>query len=157
MERDLRKYQNNLAVAGFAVMVLAAWTWLKGVLSIAAIPNSEFGSAEIGDVAANAVHVLTTLFIAILLLLALLLRFYISRCASAEGKGKKKGYVYIVIAVIIIAFDIYSLISTWTMLRGFDIFTSVISSLLDIISVVVLFDVVYSSVRVKKLRKALAV
>ena len=157
MERNLRKYQNNLYVAGFAVLVLAAWGWLKGVISISVMPVSEFGADELGDNVANIIRILITAIIAVILLVAFLLRLYISRCASAEGKGKKKGYVYIVFAMIIAAVDIYSLIATWTLLRGFDIFTSVISSLLDIMSVVVLFDVIYSSIRVKKLTKALAV
>ena len=163
LNKDLRRYQNNLIVSGYAVMLFTLWTVLKAVLTAFLIDDSTGLNAEEEEALfmlleeTGMLQILITIFIiaAVIGLLVILMRIYIWRCANAEGKGKKKGYFYVVLAMVLAVINALSIIGVWFGFSDEGLLSVIVSVLFDAASLFSLLELIFSSIKVKKLRKVL--
>ena len=166
MEKKLRKNESNLIASGFATILFGIWLEAKSLLGAFLVTsNSEvadtldFSDAlKEEDPGAMLIVMLILLAVVVGILLAgVLLRIYIGRSADADAKGrKKKGWAYVVWAIILAVFDIIGIASTWLAVSRLNLFSTIVTSLVDIASLAALIDLIISAINVKRLRKALA-
>lgn len=149
MGAKIRRTQDNLYVLGTSVIVFGMWNLLK--FTIYFFVSSDEFKKETGD---------EKFFIAVILLWSMLFISFLLRCfigfsARAEGKGKRKSVFYLVLAGIIalvyctvIPFEVAYFIAEHN-----HIFTSVVTLIIDVTSLVFLIELMVNSIRIRKLRK----
>ena len=106
------------------------------------------------------VYMLLFIIVFVITIIALLVRLYLGVSARKEGMGEKKGIAYVIVASVILLFYIYSELYTLTHLGvPTDALTSmtdrVTGLIVDFTAIVVLWEMVISAIRVKKLTKQL--
>lgn len=149
MGAKIRRTQDNLYVLGTSVIVFGMWNLLK--FTIYFFVSSDEFKKETGD---------EKFFIAVILLWSMLFISFLLRCfigfsARAEGKGKRKSVFYLVLAGIIalvycalIAFE-----TAYFIAEHNNIFTSIVTLIIDVTSLVFLIELMVNSIRIRKLRK----
>ena len=149
MGAKIRRTQDNLYVLGTSVIVFGMWNLLK--FTIYFFVSSDEFKKETGD---------EKFFIAVILLWSMLFISFLLRCvigfsARAEGKGKRKSVFYLVLAGIIalvyctlIAFE-----TAYFIAEHNQIFTSIVTLIIDVTSLVFLIELMVNSIRIRKLRK----
>ena len=149
MGAKIRRTQDNLYVLGTSVIVFGMWNLLKFAIYFFVSPSEI--KKETGD---------ENYFIAVIVLwsmffVSFLLRCFIGFSARAEGKGKRKSVFYLVLAGIIalvyctlIAFE-----AAYFIAEHNHIFTSVVTLIIDVTSLVFLIELMVNSIKIRKLRK----
>lgn len=149
MGAKIRRTQDNLYVLGTSVIVFGMWNLLKFAIYFFVSPGEI--KKETGD---------ENYFIAVIVLwsmffVSFLLRCFIGFSARAEGKGKRKSVFYLVLAGIIalvyctlIAFE-----AAYFIAEHNHIFTSVVTLIIDVTSLVFLIELMVNSIKIRKLRK----
>lgn len=149
MGAKIRRTQDNLYVLGTSVIVFGMWNLLKFAIYFFVSPGEI--KKETGD---------ENYFIAVIVLwsmffVSFLLRCFIGFSARAEGKGKRKSVLYLVLAGIIalvyctlIAFE-----AAYFIAEHNHIFTSVVTLIIDVTSLVFLIELMVNSIKIRKLRK----
>lgn len=160
MDKELRKYQNTLVVSGTGVLLFGAWSVAKAVLFFTLVPIFADALLELGLEDALTEKVLMALvwsLVVINLAAELLMRTYIGLCAIAEGKGRKKGYGYLLLAgFLVIQYLLMLLQGIGTaQLIADSLLDTVVTLILDLTSLYTMLEMIVSSVRVKRHRKAL--
>ncbi len=173
MERELRRHQNRLMVSGSGVILFGVWSVVKMLLFfvlerkrvLAFLEDAMGDSADVGGGLTRAlIEAIAFIFLFILVLIltiiALLVRLYLGISARKEGMGEKRGIAYVIVATLVLLFYIYSELYTLTHLGApTDAMTSmtdrVTALIVDFTAIVVLWELVISAIRVKKLKKQL--
>ncbi len=158
----LRKYQDDLDVCGFGIIILGAWSVVKLVMQIFLDSDSffDFGLEDLGSTeeeqAVAAVAILG--IIALLLVLSViifLIRFYIGRNASKAAKEQpyKKGYY--VWAIIFLVLDVASMYTYVDEIKDLEnIETTIASLVVDLTTIYILANIVIATNKIKSLKKA---
>ncbi len=164
MERDLRKYRTNLTIGGTGVMIFGIWGVVKLLLYYFMTPAA-VNKDSINNISYEAREISRIFMVSfavamiVLVIVELVLRAIIWRLSVKEGQGKKCGYVHIVLAIIIgvtlTVSDIMYMVSP--VARTHTIFDNIIIVIVDSTSLLALFDVIFSSFKVKKLSKELGI
>lgn len=155
-EVKLRRYSTSLTISGYGVIAFGLWSIVKTILlsvmhpEVAGIlPDEETGISR---------DVYIALMICIMVLLLgfdLGLRIYIGLSARAEGNGKKKHITYLVFAAFLLTASLLSLLTGLDIDDYDSILDFLVSLLVEITSMAAVLELIYSSVRVRLLRKKL--
>ena len=129
----LRKNQNTLSVIGLGVIVFGIWSVIKIVL-YTALDNDG--------------------------ILASSLRLHVGLSAMAEGRGRspRKAYIILTFLMALVSFALFvaGMVGLWLSDSvEVSIGVSLVSSIVDATSCVLLFEMAVSAIQVKRLRKRL--
>ena len=171
-EVRLRKYKHMLVISGMAVIAFGVWSIVKAAVFFLLNPISILGelydqqTLEQIEALGMTERGLDLIFFAVIffmLLVDLILRVYVGRCAVIEGKTvRKKRVIYIIAAILMTVFLAASLV-----LRAFGPFhtggeteTDVmrqmsVSAVVDLTSMLALADMSRAAIMVRRLRKEL--
>ena len=182
--KKLRKNQNNLVVTGAAVIMFGLWDVVKTIMNMvlnwAELRDSLLQLDGLEEEYIFLADIILIILLAIFLMLDLGIRFYIGRSANAEGKGNSKGWRYVIITALLLISHILSIINAAsteysTFMKAYELAaaglvdesvevfsnqsdsTSILntSALIDITSAFIMFEIIRSSVTVKRLTKML--
>ena len=157
-EVRLRKYKHMLVISGMAVIAFGVWSIVKTILYTTAQWNSiteEITVPEANETLAKMVYLF---MIAVTMAVEIAVRLYIGRSAIAEGKGERRRPGYIAVAFLI-AFLGLALTASAIVIPGIHIELNLdllASLFVEITSAVITFEMCWSAVRVRKLRRQLA-
>ena len=147
----LRRYEDDLYVSGLGVTVMGIWIVLKSVMEMFMVPDDGI-LMDTGDPTESAVYnVLLIAGMAVVLVIALRLHFYIGLNAirAAKGKHYKKGYY--TAAIVLLVFTVISMSVYREMLEDLDnIDTTIASILVDLTTIYIFATVIISTNKIKK-------
>ncbi len=155
LNAELRKYQNHMLLSGKGVILLGIWGIFKlFFLQILldhgldkAINNTDLDELEI-----TLAKIVFLIVFGIICLIILILHFYIGRNAIKYSKGQKHSNLFIMITAIYAIIYIISLPYYFTeQPKDTLIDTSFAALLIDITSLFILFDIINSFAKIRKL------
>ena len=156
MEAKIRKNQSKLICSGAAVIAFGLWSIVRVFLMRFMDPISleQFWDAP-DNIPQEDFYFLIFVVLLVFLVIDLLLRLYIGLSAIREGKGKRKRIVYVVVAFL------YGLLSAVSDPQYFIetaeseiTLTGVAMTVVDLTSCIAMFEIVVSSVRLRRLQKS---
>ncbi len=150
----LRKYENDLNVSGTGVILLGAWSIIKGLLEI--IFNFDMFEDFRETFPENPISAYVILAAIILIFIAIIisLHLFVGLNAIRDSKGGKfrRGYpLYSFIMVIFTFLTMFTYRDKFSEIKDID--TAIVSVLVDITTIYVFWSVFRSSARVKELRQ----
>ena len=162
LERLFRKYNNNLVISGVGIIFFGLWTVLK-VLAITFLNGIDLSTYEI-DSEDDKIVFFIVFFTMIILVSALIffIHYYVGHCAIITGRQKKIKRFYLIIVFILLLTTIWGLPYYFTVLDNppevsssnvAD--TSIASIFVDLAFCIALFDLMYSSFRLRQIKKQL--
>lgn len=162
-EVEIRKLQNTLVVVGSGTIIFSLWTLIKFIgtfiiLRKETVEGVIADNQELAGTSETVVFWVLGFFMLFFMGLVVLIQIYMGRCAIAEGRGKIKTPLYLVFAVLMI---LGNLLSAITILRSgasaqetygaLNSDTSLSAVIIDITSVIIMSEMVYSAIRVRQL------
>lgn len=160
METELRRCRSNLSSLGSGVIVFTAWELIRPILISLLVQETGNAAPAAVKVPELSPGLLVFLILAFLVLavLDIILRFHIGRAARAEAAGKRKGNAYVVFAFLIFGFQTIGFLFTVVQLfrvglMGNTILDTAASLLVELGSTVIMGELAYTAVKVKKLSK----
>lgn len=160
METELRRCRSNLGSLGSGVIVFMVWELIRPILiSLLAQETSDAAPAAVTlPELSQGLFVSLIAAVLVLAVLDIMLRFYIGRAARAEAAGKQKGNAYVVFAFLIFGFQAIGLLVTIIQLfrvglMGNTILDTVASLLVELSSTIIMGELAFTAVKVKKLSK----
>lgn len=180
IKRELRRNQSTLAAVGLGVIAFGVWSVIKVVLMMTLNADGFFETLGLDELAAEGrgSRILGFAVVGVLLAFDLLLRLFIGLRARREGLARKKaGVIYLVLACLLAVASVYSdvteLIETFsageamgaaiktyasrlTATSGGDIDNAVVALLVELTSLITLFELIVAGIRVKRLEKLAA-
>ena len=156
METELRRRRTNLFTLGGGVIAFGVWSMLKTYLYMLVDPILIL---EVPEQYRKTALVVAYGLVTFFLLIDLGLRLYVGLSARAEGIGQKKGRAYIVLAVLMLIVNIASWLAylfTYDY-KGGDaaLVDYVVSLVVDLTSIVLLAQLIYNAVLVRRLSRQL--
>ncbi len=162
LERLFRKYNNNLVISGMGIIFFGLWAVLK-VLTLTFL--NEYDIPLYNDYSGNDRIVFFVVFFIVLFLVSALvffIHYYVGHSAIVTGLLKKKKRFYLIIAFLLLTITIFGLpyyfrvIADSTEALSNNASDATIASMLvDIAFCVALFDLMYSSFRLRQIKKHL--
>ncbi|MBR3245983.1 MAG: hypothetical protein IKF90_25285 [Parasporobacterium sp.] len=157
MERKLYKAQNLLSVSGLAVIAFGCWSIVKTVLTLILFSDLLMeGMDSIPGIDPQTIRIFMWVIVSVIMLISLAIRCFVGLSARAAGQGKKKSAAYLVFTVILILLSIASLIATVVNPQDSGILDLLITVLVELTSLLSLFEVLVNGIQVKKLTKELS-
>ena len=142
------KIEINLITTGTGLMFFGLWTFIKFFLTIV------FLGVEYDDNTSDEVKLIATIIAIIAVAIISALFCYVGLSARAEGKGKKKSVVYLIVNGFILFFHILIIIlETVSLLFGVNIFTIVVTIIIDATAAVLMLEVMINSIKLRKIRR----
>lgn len=152
MDAQKRKLEINLITLGTGVILFGLWTFIKF-----AVTTILFGTQIDAAVEENEMGILKYILWGAAII-EFLIRCYIGFSARAEGKGKHKRILYLiptVIYILLYAASVFvELYALFTVTQ--DNFSVFVTLVIDVTSTVFLTEVLLYSVKLRKLKKAMA-
>ena len=158
-KKRLRRYEDDLNVGGLGVVILGAWDVLKVISHIIMTAKNVIDLGEFADDERSIAIVVIIGIIAVFTLLSLLvfkIHFYIGMNASRAARGEpyKKGYyIGAIILLVLSALGIFGYFDELKDLENIEV--TVASLIVDLTMVYVLWIVVSSTGKIRKLKKLL--
>ena len=159
METELRRCRSNLGILGSGVIVFTVWELVKPLLITLLIPQAETVAAEPAALQIS-VELAVALLFALLAVFVLdvILRFRIGRAARAEAAGRKKGSAYVVFAFVIFGLQALGFLAALVQLlrsglMGRSALETAASLLVELSSAVIMGELAFTAVKVRKLSK----
>ncbi len=162
--RELRRNRDTLVIVGTGVITFGVWTVVKILLhyyldhsEIIDILRENIEGYDNADPFTKNIYFGIYIFVfSVILAVDLALRFYIGRSAIAEGRGIKKGRLYIVLTGIMALFYILALYQTAVSVNdGRELWEWIVTMVVDSTSMITLFEMAASALKVKSLEKRL--
>ncbi len=142
------KIEINLITTGTGLMFFGLWTFIKFFLTIV------FLGVEYDDNTSDEVKLIATIIAIIAVAIVSALFCYVGLSARAEGKGKKKSVVYLIVNGFILFFHILIIIlEAAALLFGENIFTIVVTIIIDATAAVLMLEVMINSIKLRKIRR----
>ena len=157
METELRRRRTNLLTLGAGVIAFGVWSMLKTYLYMIVdpIPMTFDVPEQFQQTALVMAYAMVTAF----LLIDLALRLYIGLSARAEGLGSKKGKAYIIVTALMLVVNIAAWIVYLFMYDYRDGYEAlmdyVVSLVVDFTSIVILAQLIYNAILVRRLSRQL--
>jgi len=157
METELRRRRINLLTLGAGVIAFGIWSVLKTYLYIMVDPiPMEF---DVPEQFQKKALIVAYVMVTVILLFDLGLRSYIGLSARAEGLGKKEGNAYIVVTAMMLIVNIAAWI-VYLFLYNYDdgheaLMDYVVSLVVDFTSIVILAQLLYNAILVRRLSREL--
>ncbi len=160
MERQLRRYQNLLICVGTGIIMFGFWSLIKGVLFMFLYKDElrEFlvavGTTE--EELGFAIPIIYIVF-GVLIMIDLSLRMIVGSSARKEGRGQdgRNRFAHLIVGVILAIMAISFLIGDiYNFEENFrDIFDGIVTTAIDVTSVVMVVELFVAGVKVKYLKK----
>ncbi len=164
----IRRSQNTLIVVGTGTILFSVWTVVKTLGTLILLKDEAVAvvrkTADENGIIISDQHlfyiVLAVTLIALLLFLAV--RTYIGLTAISEGRGLRRRIGYLILAVIMIIFNITAVIINFVSVKSQDsidslaVFsndTSLSAHIIEITSIIMLVELVFSAIRIRIVRK----
>lgn len=142
------KIEINLITTGTGLMFFGLWTFIKFFLTIV------FLGVEYDDNTSDEVKLIATIIAIIAVAIVSALFCYVGLSARAEGKGKKKSVVYLIVNGFLLFFHILIIIlEAAALLFGENIFTIVVTIIIDATAAVLMSEVMINSIKLRKIRR----
>ena len=142
------KIEINLITTGTGLMFFGLWTFIKFFLTIV------FLGVEYDDNTSDEVKLIATIITIIAVAIVSALFCYVGLSARAEGKGKKKSVVYLIVNGFLLFFHILIIIlGAVSLLFGENIFTIVVTIIIDATAAVLMSEVMINSIKLRKIRR----
>ncbi len=156
MDAKIRKYQDILRISGKAVVLFGVWSIIRLLVLKFFDPDTIEAAFINPALGINDKGMADMVFdIAIItLIIDLVFRLIIGRCAVSEGEGKKRSVVYIIFAIIYVVYTI--VIEVLDIVNPFrrDIDLLYISTwVIDLTTCMAIIEIVISSIKLRKLKK----
>lgn len=163
LNRELRRYQNTLVVAGTAVIAFGAWSIIKMLMILGAnldrigellsIEEEDFAELKSMD---NMELVFATIIMIMFLAGIFLLYFYIGRNAQKEGMGIRHRAYFALALILVIpqAFIAVYSVADFVAIRDFDL-ELIITLLVDLSALYALVELDVAAIRVRLVTKKL--
>lgn len=149
-----RKYQSHLMSGGMGVIAFGLWDVLKGLVTAITTPVLQ----DVGDADASVIAVAYIMYFLVFTIffgLSVATRLYVGISARQEAQGKKKGSFYLIIAglmaVLSVAGAILYLVFPDQFLEQKD--TAFTTFAIDITSMVIISQMIYSAIQLRKARR----
>lgn len=154
-KRLARRYRNSMGISGIGVILFGVWNIVKSILyfmfdnPVKDMLMGYFEGGEIGTI--------VFIFTISIILFDMILRLIVGLSAYAEARGKKKGKGYIVVGSLMLVFQLIILILSLGLFdskQGAEtIIDEAVTFIVDATAAYALFDTVYSSIKLKMIRK----
>ncbi len=149
MDVTIRRLENNLTTLGAGVILFGFWSFIKSALTYILLGDQSWNN--VSDEIRTAVIISSWILVALIALMYL----WLGLSARAEGNGKRKGNFYLVVIGLIIFFSslliLVNVISLIFLRDEFDVI--LITLIIDVTKVVFLIQILYSAIKLRKLRK----
>ena len=161
----IRRSQNTLIVVGTGTILFSVWTVVKtlGMIillkdeSVAAIRKAVDESGfKLSD---QSLFYIVLAFTLIAMILFLAVRIFIGLSAISEGRGFRRRNGYLVLAVIMISISITAIVGNFFSAKSQEPLlvlsndTSLSAHIVEFTSVVMLVELVFSAIRIRRVRK----
>ena len=153
----LRRYEDDLNVGGFGIIILGVWSVLKLFMQILSRGKEVFNVEELMNYDKIVIYISFAIVIVGLIILALLvfwLHIYVGLNAmkAAKGQAYKKGYVFwAVIHLLLILPGLFSykdsIVSDWTKID-----TILASMIVDLTTLYILGTILVASWKIRQLK-----
>ncbi|MBE5844717.1 MAG: hypothetical protein E7302_11225 [Butyrivibrio sp.] len=155
MDKELRRRQSILGITGIGVIVFGFWSFIK--IHLYFLVGREYLLSRpgyYGDPNPTALLIITYIILLIIAAFDLSMRIYIGRNAVFEANNYHRKTHYVGAAMILIFFTLLSIFLTIISIdpHDIDILDQIASFLVDITSVSMLFELVSSSLKIRKIR-----
>ncbi len=153
----LRRYEDDLSVGGFGVIILGAWDVLKLFMQIIMDWDeiSDFGAESEADKLPMAIVLIVIVaFIMLIAFLIFKIHLYIGMNASRAAKGQpyKKGYyTWAIVLLVLSVLSMAAYIDEITDLENIE--TTIASIIVDLTMIYCLGIVVFSTRKIKEIRE----
>ncbi|WP_026515915.1 hypothetical protein [Butyrivibrio sp. MC2021] len=157
-QQKLRKLRHTVYISGLGVLLYGVWSLLKVAISVIA-DDDVLGLNEIELDAENPAAELMFIYIfaAIFIIILILVHYYLGRCAMKVGRYYSRKRFFLIPTALTAVWYIASIPQTFEDLKGnienFD--TAITSALIDITLIIVLIDIVISTIRISKIERKL--
>ena len=161
----IRRSQNTLIVVGKGTILFSIWTVVKTLgsfllLRAEAVAVVKQAAGENGaDLSDQQVFYVTLVLLVIFMILLLALGIFVGMSAIAEGRVLRRHNVYLILAPIMIIFNLVSIV-TGLFPKGpqeyrgvFSNDTSLSALIIELTSMIMLVELVYSAIRIRIVRK----
>ena len=161
----MRRSQNTLIVVGTGIILFSIWTVVKTLGSLILLKDEAVAAIrktadEIGIILSDQILFYIELAVTLIaMLLFLAVRTYIGLAAISEGRGIRRRMGYLILAVIMIIFNITAVVMNFVSTTSQDshaVFsedTSLSAHIIEITSIVMLVELVFSAIRIRRVRK----
>ena len=148
---------DTLAISGTAVIIFCLWSILKTVFPIVFFLTSSESALD-PESPVDLLLIFILVMLAILLAADLLMRLFVGLSARSDGRGKKKRIIYLIFAFILLAYSVFGSVTSFMYFGRFDdsLFSAILSTVVDLTSVFANVVLIIYSIKVRKLRKQLA-
>ncbi len=159
LKAEIRRYQDHMVLSGKGVILLGIWGLFK-VLFLQLLLDHGLdriiANQDLIGIDINLAKIIFLITFSFLCLIILALHFYIGRSAIKYSKGQKSNNIFITFTAIYGIFNMSSLTYYFTEHPEDTITdTSVAAFLLDITLIYILFDIIYSYFKIRKLNSRL--
>lgn len=149
----LRKYEDDLNVSGSGIIIMGAWSVIRVLIELfLGTKDSVIFEADSPGKKALRIAVAAVVII-ILSLIIMKVHLYIGMNASRAAKGRPHKKGYFAAAIIIFILSVCSLYFYKEEIRDLDnIDTTIASILVDLVTIYLLFTIIFSTLQIKKIK-----
>lgn len=155
MDKDyqarLRKYNSNIILSSGFIILYVFWQMIKFLMSMFWGAESVSDLLEISKEDYEAFKFFFIIAIVVIFFVFFSFHIYVGISAYRYGRGKKKKTGFLVVTTILFVFSIWQGLLNFSSGKMHD--TVIASFILDATLCLILFDLIYSTVKVKKIRK----
>ena len=168
MQTELIKHRHTLAVVGMGAIAFGIWSLIKSILyfvlvePLSNIINENLDSIIDSNFEALAALALSILIVGLFVLIDMLLRWKVGRKAMAVSRGEREpGVGFFILSSILLLMDMAELIMGALSIAGIipsdeDITDQISTLLVDFTSVVMLIEMLFAAIMIRKLVKKIS-
>ena len=147
----LRKHRDTLYISGNGIMIFGAWSLIQSFF-YATILKQEL--KDMVGLDSTYPESLISIVMFVLVAIELMFRLYIGFSARAVSKGKNKSLAYIIVCILVTLYYVSILIVNISDPTRYGILRYIITILLDLTSLYIHVEVVYSGIIVRKILRS---
>ncbi|MCR5503246.1 MAG: hypothetical protein K6F53_09570 [Lachnospiraceae bacterium] len=158
MEKEIRRRQSILSITGIGVIFFGLWNFIKINLYFFLAPDKVLaGYDPDSGVSEKLVFVLSYVFCIFVALIGLFIRLWIGRAAIREARDLpfRSGYPKLGIFLLILQFAFLVIDFVGLNLKTETVFDFIASLIVDLTSFFMLWELVSSAIKLRKLKRAL--
>ncbi|MBQ3429449.1 MAG: hypothetical protein IJH28_06710 [Mogibacterium sp.] len=161
----IRRSQNTLIVVGLGTILFSVWTVVKTLGSFFLLKDESIAvvkkiAGENGFVLSDQLVFYAVLAVMVICLIVFLAaRTFVGMSAISEGRGSRRRNGYLVLASIMIILNTASLVTSFFSAKSqesisvFSNDTSLSALIIELTSLIMLVELVYSAIRIRNVRK----
>lgn len=168
MQTELIKHRHTLAVVGMGAIAFGIWSLIKSILYFVLVePLNDIIKTSLDSMIDSNLEALAALAISILIvglfvMIDMLFRWKVGRKAMVISRGDREpGVSFFILSAILMLMDLAELVMGVLSITGFmssdgDLTDQISTLLVDFTSVVMLIEMIYAAVMIRKLTKAIS-